>query len=214
MAAVSVELRSLYWPNMDPRIPEAQMAVFKHLGIPLQQDCIHMPHGAWIDKLMAESKADVVGVVDVDCIPLNAQISTELATWAYVNESLCGPAVTANRIDPNHVYVSPFFSFVSRKFWQRIQPLTALRNHRSDVMQEYTRAAEAFEHPFRLCMPVSYQIPNHPIPWRIGTDGAHYGCGTTYEGGIYHLFKSRMETRAELFLKQCAKVLGEKPATS
>ena len=36
-----------------------------------------------------------------------------------------------------------------------------------------------------------------------------YGIGTYYEGGIYHLFESRLDQNAKIFQKKCELILND-----
>lgn len=205
----SLELHALAWPNTDARIVSGHTSVMDKF----RQKCIYTfqeaRHGLWMDAIMSESRADVVGFIDIDCIPLNESAIPRAAKWAYDNKSFVGIAQVSNHIPPaSHIYAAPAFFFIYRQAWEELGKPTFAETPHGDVAENVCYAAELLKRPYRTLYPLSYTKPPSEGAWRLHTYG-HYGIGTVFETGVYHLYQSRMGNNADFFCNACKAVIDE-----
>ena len=50
---MKVEIHTLAWPNTDVRMLQSHSDVCLHLGIPVAYTLEKVPHGQWMDSIMA-----------------------------------------------------------------------------------------------------------------------------------------------------------------
>src|SRR4051812_41586683 len=137
---MQVQVSSLYWDNVDPRIPLAQKAVCDALQIPITQHRIHgFEHGEWIDWLMARAEnVDVFLFIDIDCIPLKRESVLENAQAAAATGLLIGAEGAANHIDPSRSFAAAWYIYVHRQTWHELGRPTARATPTGDVCQAWT----------------------------------------------------------------------------
>jgi len=63
----------LAWDNVDQRIIDAQKSVLVHFNIDYTLHRENVDHGQWMNRIMEASTNQVVGFLDVDCVPMNRQ---------------------------------------------------------------------------------------------------------------------------------------------
>src|SRR6185437_16714878 len=99
---------ALYWDNIDPRIVEAQRAVFAHFGYRVdQRQRTGVNHGDFLDAYMAELGPDDAALLtDIDCFPLNREIVERAFAAAHAG-AIFGCAQSTNHIDPDRLFVAP-----------------------------------------------------------------------------------------------------------
>ena len=97
---MNVEIYTLAWPDTDPDMIKAHSDVCKHLGIDVNYTIQRLPHGLWMNELLISSKADVVGFLDIDCVPTNKRVVEEAIQYCVDNKSFVGIAQASNHIPP------------------------------------------------------------------------------------------------------------------
>lgn len=202
MTGASMKTVSMYWNNIDPRIVQAQAAVFAHWGLALEQvERTGMAHGDWMDEVVAGLPDDgVVLFVDIDCIPTRKQAVTEAFDMA-AQGKLYGVAQVANHKDKDHIYVSPVFLCLSKKTWREMGEPSFRETAISDAGQHVTRVAQERGIPVQMSMPTGClkQV------WNLADVGS-YGIGTFYQSGLFHLFQARKRRNIRWFLEVARQV--------
>lgn len=201
----AMKIVSLYWNNIDPRIVQAQAAVFSHLGFAIeQQEKTGKAHGDWMDEVMADLPEDgIVLFVDIDCIPTRREAIAE-ALQAAGKGCLYGVAQVANHKDRDHIYAGPVFMSLSKKLWRQLGSPSFKETPESDAAQHITREAEKAGVPVQLPMPVGSLKPL----WNLADIGM-YGIGTFYQSGLFHLFQSRKRHNIKWFLEVARQVQAD-----
>jgi glycosyltransferase involved in cell wall biosynthesis len=194
----------LAWDNVDQRIIDAQKSVLDHFKIDYTLHRENVDHGQWMNSIMESSTDEVVGFLDVDCVPLNSQIVPAAQTYCVKNKSFIGIAQVSNHIPPAaHIYAAPAFFFINRQAWHDLDKPTFAVTVSSDVAENVSYAAEERGLPYRALYPVKCAEPL----WRLGNYGM-YGIGTEFIGGIYHLYQSRMSENMKMFERVCEEVVS------
>jgi hypothetical protein len=188
---------SFYWDNIDRRIVEAQRRVFAHFGLAIdQRERTGLQHGDFLDSYMAEAAEDDVALlVDIDCFPLNRAV-VDRAFAAAREGHIFGCAQARHYIDPDRLYVGPMFMAISRRTWDRLGRPSFCRDARNDVAQALHDRAVAAGVEVEMLYPEACVAPK----WRLG-DGAIFGIGTFYRGGVFHLFQSRRKAYEFILLE-------------
>jgi hypothetical protein len=178
---------SFYWDNIDRRIVEAQRRVFAHFGLAIdQRERTGLQHADLLDAYMLEiAEDDVALLVDIDCFPLNRAV-VDRAFAAAREGHIFGCAQARSGIDPDRLYVGPMLMAISRRTWDRLGRPSFCRDARNDVAQALHDHAVAAGIKVEMLYPEACVAPK----WRLG-DGAIFGIGTFYGGGVFHLFQSR-----------------------
>ena len=198
---------ALYWDNIDPRVVEAQRAVFRHFGYEIdQRELTGVNHGDFLDAYMAELGVDDVALLmDIDCFPLNAEIVAR-AFAAAAEGRIFGCAQSANHIDPDAVYVAPMFMAMARRTWDALGRPSFAPDAGQDVAQALNARARQAGVAIEMLAPFGAIVPK----WRCGDLGFH-GLGTFYRGGVFHLFESRSTPFAFLLFDVAQAVLADRP---
>ena len=68
---MNVEIHTLAWPATHVDMLKSHSDVCRHLGLEVGYSIEQTPHGQWMDNILANSAADVVGFLDIDCVPTN-----------------------------------------------------------------------------------------------------------------------------------------------
>ncbi|MCR8726831.1 hypothetical protein [Frigidibacter sp. ROC022] len=202
------EVHSLYWANVDPRLLAAQRAVFEHLGIPLQQHLRdRMPHGVWMDEILAQEPEGIVVFCDIDAVPLRAGPFDRLVARARAGR-IAGLAQSCNHLgNPRHIYAAPMFLALDRGIWRRLGSPSMAADSEHDAGQRLCIAAEARGVPVETVLPSSCLITIWPL-----ADKRLYGIGTFYgENDFFHLYQSRKRRFLQAFLQVCEDVCADRP---
>lgn len=239
MEKVNACIISFFMDNIDMKTIEYQKSVvekFNKSKYPHYIMKTNAPHGISIDYFWAVNGVplgafkdtnleqqvdhDIVLILDIDAVPLH-----EDAIDYYVAEALSGKLIgnaqRSNHIENNqHVFAAPSASAISRESFRKIGTPSAAETARSDVLEEYTWAAEANGVSVDLVMPLRYdKAPqryawegNQPPYWALADGMPVYGMGTTYgrdgKDLFYHNFQIRLPGQQEVFWKKCEDILN------
>ncbi|GKW17953.1 hypothetical protein PEC301937_39020 [Pectobacterium carotovorum subsp. carotovorum] len=197
---------TLYWNNVDIRLVDAQRKVFEKFGFHIEQHNIHdMDHGVWMTDILDNTPDNnVVIIVDIDCIPLNAKAVEKAITSAHSGH-IYGCAQSANHIDYNYVYAAPMFLALTGRTWREVGRPTLLANKEFDVGGKLTLAAQNSGYSVDLVYPTDYAVPK----WLLGNSHV-YGLFTIYENDYLHLFESRNQHLIECFIDIASEIISEK----
>jgi hypothetical protein len=112
-------IASVYMDNIPAPVVQAQRAVLEALApadFELRQFLTRHPHGEALDELISLADAELVVILDIDCVPMTPAAIPELAARAEAG-SLAGCVQRANHIaNDAHLYVGAFCLAISRGF--------------------------------------------------------------------------------------------------
>jgi len=204
---MNVEIHTLAWPNTDPRMIKAHSDVCKHLGLDVAYTLREVNHGQWMNYILDNSKADVVGFLEIDCIPTNMQIVEQSIAYCAQNKTFVGASQASNHIPPkSHIYAAPCFHFIWRETWNKLQKPTYSEVPHGDTAENVSYAAEMAGLRYKTLFPTHYTKTPDEGPWHLHTYGV-YGIGTHFEGGVYHLYQARMNNNVELFVDTAKQIM-------
>jgi hypothetical protein len=207
MGEITVDLRCMYWQNGEYLI-DSHKKVTEHLGLKVQYDLTTIPHGQWMNEVLENSTADVVGFFDNDCVPLNAGIVEYAIAYATATKSFIGTAQASNHIAPRaHIFAAPCFFFIYRDTWVKMGKPSFLENTRSDVAEEVSYVAEDHMVPYKALYPTHFEREPIEGVWRLGNFG-YYGIGTVFANSVFHLFQGRYKQNADLFKLRCEEIVN------
>jgi hypothetical protein len=202
---------SIYMDNIPAAVVGAQRAVLQALAPPqfeLRQVFTRQSHGSALDAIMAGADADLVIVLDIDCVPLTAAAIPALAARARAG-ALAGCAQRANHIaNGAHIYAGAFCLAVGRPLWDRLGRPSFEPTGRGDVGEELTWRCEDAGAPVELLWPSHVEEPL----WDL-TEGGRFGINTEYDGAFLHTFNIRSQAYQHRFVDRCRAILeGVRPA--
>ena len=213
---MNFEIHTLYYKNSNPIFFEFHSKIMKKFDVPVQYTNETLNVGVWMDRVMNNSKSDIVGFIDIDCLVTNKDIINKCLSNVKKTKSMIGIALSANHIFPyTHIYIGPAFCFIDRQTWNKIGKPTfgQLKNKLKNI----------FKTKYDYSQNVCYQLEKNGIRYKAlypqFFDKVHkeyylhnygmYGIGTYYEGGVYHLFESRLNENIKLFEKRCEQILKD-----
>lgn len=239
MEKINACIVSLFMDNINRKTVEMHREVVSKMNVqkyPFFQFKANMKHGVFLDYFWGmngikagvlkeqevEQKVDfdVVIILDIDCIPVSSNALEYYASEA-LKGNLIGNAQRTNHLDNGkHVFAAPSASAISKKTFLQIGAPSALETQRSDVLEEYTWAAEANGVNVIKTLPLRYdRAPlrydwekDQPPYWALGDGMPVYGMGTTYgdeQNGelFWHNFQIRLPGQEEMFWNKCEEVL-------
>lgn len=195
---MKISFNTLYWDNLDPCVIEYHKKIMNHFDIDINYTQQNVNHGLWMNYILSKGDSDIYIFMDSDCIPLRREAIDEAIQYC-INGYMVGNAQVTNCIKAKHdLFCAPSFLAISRPYYERIGKPSAANNNRSDIAQEFTRAAVEAELRLKMNFPTTFQsVPSGGI-WRLSGYG-YYGIGTIFDEKIYHLFQTRFKQNVELF---------------
>lgn len=159
---------------------------------------------------MQHSTKPVVAIIEPDLIPLNREIVESAAKYVFENDTFLGCTQVSNHIHPaTHIFASPAFFFITKNCYQKLGYPSFLETLQADVAENLTYQAEKLGIRFKTLYPLCFEREPLEGVWRLGSYG-QYGIGTVFEGGVYHLFQSRLASNVELFVQRCDDVINNR----
>jgi hypothetical protein len=196
---------SVYMDNIPAEVVAAQRAVLEALAPPdfeLRQVLTRRSHAAALDEIMAGAEAELVLILDIDCVPLTRAAIPALAAQA-AGGALAGCVQRANHIDNGaHLYVGAFCMAVGRALWDRLGRPSFEPTGRGDVGEDLTYACEAAGAPLVMLWPSHVEEPH----WDL-TEGRRFGVNTEYDGAFLHTFNIRSPQHQQRFVGRCRAIL-------
>lgn len=190
--------------NIPQEVLTAQKSVFDHFNLPLEQIETGLQHPDAIDHFLNTEEWDLVIIFDIDCIPLYPMHLHHYEIEYAESKRLVGAIQHASHIHNSKDYVSPAFMILSRTLWEELGKPSFNATYRGDVGAELTY----------LCIEKGLEVLLMKIDsvvkpmWKL-SDGSYFGIGTTYHGGVFHAFESRMnESARNIFIDKCREVIA------
>jgi len=242
MDKINACMVSFFMDNMDMKTVGLQKSVVDKFNVnkyPHYHIKTDMKHGASIDHFWAMNGIvtdslkgrgiekrfdhDIVLIMDIDCIPLSEK-AIDLYVSIANNGKLVGNAQRSGHLQNNkHVFSAPSASALSAETYLTIGKPSALETSRSDVLEEYTWAAEKVGVLVEKFMPLRYDSPpirmtwepkDLPPYWSLADGMPNYGIGTTYgdekHGDLFwHCFQMHADPKLqqERFWAKCESIL-------
>ena len=95
---MNFEIHTLYYKNSNPIFFDFHSKIMKKFDVPVQYTNETLNVGVWMDKVMNNSKSDIVGFIDIDCLVTNKDIINKCLSYVKKTKSMIGIAVSANHI--------------------------------------------------------------------------------------------------------------------
>ncbi len=202
------EFHSFHWDNFSPEILQAHKSVMSHLGLNVQYTQKNIPHGQWLDEVMATAQAEVIAIIEPDLIPLNIDIVLSAIEYVIKNDTFLGCAQVSNHIgNATHIFASPAFFFITKTCYEKLGRPSFMPNKHGDVAEALAFAAEEKRIPYHTLFPTRYEKAPSEGCWALASYG-YYGIGTVFADQVYHLFQSRTAENIELFVKRCDELIN------
>jgi len=201
---MNVGIFSLYWDNIDPRVPAYQKKVFDHFQIPIFQHKIDgLDHGEWMDWVLNRNEQiDTIVFFDIDCIPLDNAKMMQHITKA-IGGTLIGNEQASNHLDASRLFAAPSFLCVSRRIWRMVNKPSCRATYDGDVAQMLQGSWNYRGLPVEMLPVTDFEVAKWDLPDRPQS----YGIGTTYDNTTYHLFECRENANIERFVKKCEETI-------
>jgi len=203
-------LHTLAWDNVNLAVVESHKNVTKHFNLDVNYYHQNTPHGLWIHQVLHKSTEDVVGFLDIDCVPVNNNIIKQVQEYVYDNQTFMGTAQISGHqdfVNRCHVFAAPCFFFIYREKWFELGCPAFGEANNCDVAQFVSKKAESVGFSYRCLYPTHYDKKATEPTWKLNNYG-NYGIGTHYRGGVYHLYESRNNTNIDLFVKRCNEIIN------
>lgn len=220
-------IATLFMSNIDEKMVKMQRLVVEKYN---KSKIVHYPvltgadPGTTMTKLvpmLEERGHDAIMFLDVDALPLTDNALDYFFEQAYAGK-LIGSAQRSNHIQNNqHVFAAPHNITFTTDLYKRIGSPSFSPNHRGDVSEELTFAAEENNIPVEIVMPLHYDAPpirmawepkDSPPYWDLADGMPKYGIGTTFgtEGNemFWHMYQSFHPGQNERFIKKCEDLLN------
>ena len=199
-------IASIYMDNIPSEVVRAQREVLAALAPPdfaVEQVLTQRAHGAALDEIVAGAEAELVLILDIDCVPLTREAIPALAAEAQAG-ALAGCVQRANHIDNGaHLYIGAFCMAVSRPLWDRLGRPSFEPTPRGDVGEELTYRCEAAGAALAMLWPSEVEEPH----WDL-TEGRRFGVNTEYGGAFLHTFNIRAPQYQQRFVERCRTILA------
>jgi|SRR5262245_28305894 len=214
---MTTNIHVLAWPNLDERIVASHRSVMEKFDLEVGYCRDQVRHGEWMNHVMAESRADVVGFFDADCVPTNRAVVDYAISYCANFESFIGIAQVSNHIGlRSHIFAGPAFLFIWRKVWEQLGKPTFSEVSwpiPADVAEHFSYAAEFKLKRYKTLYPTHWEREPTTGVWHLHTYGI-YGIGTHFEKGVYHLYEGRSEANIDLFERRCREIVEGTFSTS
>ena len=201
----------LFGSQISDRMLRAQSDVLRYFGYEFEQvrckefeaDAGSVAHGKAMDWFMVSTIREQYFFLDVDAIPLHADVELVAKCKITDDRTLFGVAQDAGHCSIiGHTYVAPAFMCFTRKCWGMCGQPSFCPDSNTDTGENFTyRAAKS---GVNVCL--VYPSSTEVYRWNLRHEGVAFGDGTTYGNLIYHGFRS--SCNEDMFVRKCGGVLG------
>lgn len=205
---IKVSINTFYYPGSNENFVNAHKSVMKHFNIPVNYVERHIQHAQFMEETIKNSDADVVGFLDIDCIPLTKDSINELVKYVAKNKSIAGNVQATNHYYPmSHLFVAPSCFFIWKPLYEALGQPTFFATERTDVAQYVCMIAEQHGVRSKALYPTYFEDEPEEGVWWLHNYG-FYGVGTVFDGKFYHLFQSRFQKNVQMFIERCNQVIS------
>lgn len=215
---MKTSIHTLAWDNISEKVIGTHKKVTEHFNLNVNYYHQNSPHGIWMKDVLNQSSDDVVGFLDIDCVPTNKHVVPFVQNYVFDNQTFLGITQCSSFPGPEpeqryHIYAAPSFYFIYREKWIDLGCPGFAEGNNCDVGQCTTKTAEHATLPYQCLYPTHYDKPASYPEWRLSNYG-YYGIGTHYQGGVYHLYESRNNNNIDLFVSRCDQIIDGTFSTS
>lgn len=205
--SIKVSINTFYYPGSNERFVQAHKDVMKHFNIPVNYLEKQIQHAEFMEETIRSSDADVVGFLDIDCIPLTKNSISDLVKYVATNKSIAGNVQATNHYYPmSHLFIAPSCFFIWKDLYKALSSPTFYATNQTDVAQYVCMVAEQHGVRSKALYPTHFEDEPEEGVWWLHNYGL-YGVGTVFDGKFYHLFQSRFEKNVDMFIKRCKQVI-------
>lgn len=205
---IKISINTFYYPGSNEKFVQAHKNVMKHFNIPVNYVEKTIQHAEFMEETIRSSDADVVGFLDIDCIPLTKNSINDLVKYVAKNKSIAGNVQATNHLYPmSHLFVAPSCFFIWKDLYKVMGSPTFYPTDQTDVAQYVSHIAEQYGVRPKALYPTHFEDEPEEGVWWLHNYGL-YGVGTVFDGKFYHLFQSRFEKNIEMFIKRCDEVIA------
>lgn len=176
-------------------------------------------HGECMDHVMKTSTNDVVGFLDIDCLPLSREDTIEMENYATMAKSFIGNAQNISHLsNRNLIYAAASYLVIHKSIWKDLGEPSLRYNFigegnnsmQIDTAMDLTIRANYMGYDYQLLLPTGYSKPTEK-PLKLGPYG-WYGIGTFYPN-TWHLLRvseaHQNEEIRDLWLNVCSDILDD-----
>lgn len=204
----TVQIYTLYWDNSEYLI-ESHKKVTDHFKLNVNYHHVHgLQHGEYMNTVMKQSKSDIIGFMDPDCVPIYREVVDEAIGYVNSKETMIGCAQSSNHIYPySHIFAAPCFFFIDKKRWESLNSPSFLEDAQSDVAENVSRVFELNRVPYKAYYPTHFEREPIEGAWPLSNYG-YFGIGTVFNKSIYHLYQGRYQQNMDLFRRRCDEIVN------
>lgn len=205
---LKISINTFYYPGTNEKFVEAHKKVMKHFNVPVNYFEKRIHHSQFMKEIVESSNADVVGFLDIDCIPLTSNSINEIVKFVALNKSIAGTVQATNHLNPmSHLFIAPSCFFIWKPLYTAIGSPSFYPTNHTDVAQFVCHIAEQHGVRMKAFYPTHFEDEPEEGVWRLHNYGL-YGVGTVFAGKFYHLFQSRFEKNVNMFIERCEQVVS------
>lgn len=206
--SLKVSINTFYYPGTNIEFVNAHKNVLKHFNIPVNYYEQQIHHAQFMEEVINRSDADVVGFLDIDCVPLTKDAVGDLVRYVVKNKSIAGNVQATNHLYPmSHLFIAPSCFFIWKPLYDAIGKPSFFPTQHTDVAQNVCRIAEEYGVRSKAFYPTHFEDEPEEGVWWLHNYGL-YGVGTVFDGKFYHLFQSRFQKNVDLFIKRCSQIVN------
>lgn len=152
-------------------------------------DEVYSAHGNFMTSVLEDEIDDVIGFLDIDCLPHYKKNITKAYEWAKQNQSFVGNAQNISHTQMrNHIYVAASFLIIHKNAWKQLGSPNlswfVQNNIQIDTAQILSLRADEIGFPYHLLYPIGY---DGSTTYKLSGYGM-YGTGTLYPA-TWHYFR-------------------------
>lgn len=205
------------------KVMEAQQSVFSNLNIPINyvyNNFNQFDFGQALDFFTDATKDNVDYWIhfDIDAIPLNKNVLSEIYDKIKDKKTLWGCASQSNHIFVNgskqHAYCNSSTFGLSTNLYKKIGSPSFRHTNRGDIAEELTWKCQELGYTISLVYPASFDgvTDEEAATFQIGKysdldNGFKFGMGTLYSDIIYHATMQIVPRSTDLFIAKCNEVI-------
>jgi len=204
-----ITYHTFYTNNIPNYIVDMHKEICKKFDIKVKYHCDNLPessendrfpgyrmHGEFMDHVMNTNEDDIVGFLDIDCLPLDRYNFFMPEEYVAVSKTFCGNAQNISHAKNRHcIYAAASHLLIHKLCWQSLgkpslkYQFLKPKSESEDLIQidtamNLTLKASIVGYDYQLFLPLGYSMqPKYPI--RLGPYG-YYGVGTFYPAS-WHL---------------------------
>jgi len=197
---------SFYKKNLNNEIISLQKKVFDKFNIPLLQIEFNDSHSCAIENYLKNNNWSSVSIIDIDLIPLKADVFKIAEQIINKNNIVYGNAQSSNSC----AYVAPSFLNFSKKTFELVNQKSfcgGFYNEKEiDVAEKFSIVAAKKNINIVFSLPIKCILPKWEC--KAGLNKFKFGIGTYYDNNTYHNFEIRHNNYQSFFINECNRIIN------